>query len=225
TEFRYRDQSADFVGPHAPAVSVSDEVKFDEPCMMYRRWREAMKKLCTRVHQTGNFGDGVRTVMASSSSTNYWKKWEENVNEKATVRVNEAAYREITKLLLPAVSSTPAPPVSHPEPIGLQVTAGKHNDDPRQAADNWDIRNFLLNHSAYQFSVQYPYGAEQQLPGNTACSSKRPMPVEFDGGPGFYVSKKRNPRTCYCRQANDLNAIPLVPAPAINLGGYLTRVE
>ena len=130
----------------------------------------------------------------------YWKKWEENINEKTSITLNEATYREIAKLLMPERPYPTSIPPTVPQPLNQQVLGGEN-----PTVTSWGISDLLMRQSLYQSSLQWPYGEHTprnslQVP-SAKVLGKRAVRDDIDDGPGFHPIQKRKARTCItCRR-------------------------
>jgi hypothetical protein len=78
-----------------------------------------------------------RWVGHSDSVKAYWKKWEENVNEKNSIKINQETYDRIAATLgqHSASKTIPTIPPAQPTSIQQQITAGLRQDPVANMVD------------------------------------------------------------------------------------------
>jgi hypothetical protein len=112
---------------------------------------------------------------------NYWKAWSENVNEKNSISINQAAYQMIEQLLAPSSRSVPTTSVAatEPVPISRQVTQGT-----QMVVEDilpWRLSRLLSWHTLQQSVLQYVYGTDgNQQPATNAKGKKQALPLDAD---------------------------------------------
>jgi hypothetical protein len=136
----------------------------------------------------------------------YWKKWEENVNERNSIKINQETYDRIAATLgqHSASKSIPTIPPAQPTSIRRQITAGLRPDPVANEVDRWHVSMLLTNHSAMQSAVQFTFGESAgpraQL-SEVASGKKRALPDDIVDQP--IVKHSRKPRTCHrCHRAD-----------------------
>jgi hypothetical protein len=131
----------------------------------------------------------------------YWKTWEENTNEKSSIKINQDTYEQVAGLLRINITTEPhnALPVANPVSLRQQITAGERSADPEAEVDGWRIMQLLDKHSLRQSAMHFDYvhtatSSAQALVLGTVVPRKRPAPEEVDHQPPKI--HKRKPRTC-----------------------------
>ncbi|EPQ50510.1 hypothetical protein GLOTRDRAFT_133880 [Gloeophyllum trabeum ATCC 11539] len=111
----------------------------------------------------------------------YWKTWGENVNEKKSIQINQAAYQEISARLEADKPNVPRRQAAHPVPLRKQVkdssdSGGQGAHGIKDIADEWDVGRLLGAHSIRQSAIHFNYG-EGDLP------PPAPRPLDAPGSP------------------------------------------
>ena len=93
----------------------------------------------------------------------YWKTWQENVNEKNSIKINETTYKELVKLLNIHTAQNPFPsiPAAQPTPLRKQIAWGSRSmAEPTQQStlEPWHVRILLDHHTAAQSALQFCFG-------------------------------------------------------------------
>lgn len=136
----------------------------------------------------------------------HWKNWEGWTNEKNAIKINQATYDEVARLLKPPPGSVPSALIAKAQPISKQVTTGR-NVGPAPAApvERWQISHLLGCHSSKQFAVQYAYLMPQTVSGGQEKGKKRTYDQVQQGQKELVPVQTRQTRRCPrpgCRKTN-----------------------
>ncbi|KAG6894804.1 hypothetical protein C0992_004572, partial [Termitomyces sp. T32_za158] len=125
----------------------------------------------------------------------YWKKWQENVNEKNSISINEVAFNTIIKALsLPSVD-IPHVTAAKPQPVRQQIDL--KTEEPITYVEPWQVSNALGRHSVQQSAIQYYYGERPPPPSRLDKGKKRATTEDLDDSASSNVKIfKRKPRSC-----------------------------
>ncbi|KAG6896938.1 hypothetical protein C0992_005144 [Termitomyces sp. T32_za158] len=125
----------------------------------------------------------------------YWRKWQENTNEKNSVSINQAAFNNIMRAL--SLSSVAIMPVITAQSQSVRQQVNLAVESPSAPVENWQISNALGRHSLQQSTIQFHYGEQPPAASRVDKDKKRalPEPVDEDDHRPVVVSK-RKPRTC-----------------------------
>ena len=140
----------------------------------------------------------------------YWKTWQENVNEKNSIKVNEVTYKELINLLNIHTAQNPflSVPAAQPTPLCMQIASGSRPTTAEQSQrtlEPWHVRILLDHHTAAQSIVQYSFGesgaaAQQSIADRKG--KKCALPEDIVDQPHQKL-QRRSTRTCpRCKRDN-----------------------
>ncbi|KAF8633831.1 hypothetical protein AX17_004351 [Amanita inopinata Kibby_2008] len=135
----------------------------------------------------------------------HWKNWEDWTNEKNAIKINQAMYDEVARLLKPPAGSVPSVPVANAQPLSRQIASGRR-PNPAPAAEpieRWQILHLLGRHSSQQFAVQYTYLVPQPTISKPQGKGKKRTHDEVQQGEKEVQTRqtRRCPRP-NCRKTN-----------------------
>jgi len=163
------------------------------------------KTIFYKVRQLMNLrGELLTWLKLPEHLKSYWKKWQENVNEKNSIKINERTYNELIKLLNIHTSQNPflSVPAAQPVPLRKQITSGKLPETQQNdySLEPWHVMQVLDHHTAAQSAVQFSFGEsgatiQRALAARYLKGKKRALPEDIVDQPRNVV-QKREPRTC-----------------------------
>ncbi|KAG6877083.1 hypothetical protein C0992_010900, partial [Termitomyces sp. T32_za158] len=126
----------------------------------------------------------------------YWKKWQENTNEKNSISINQAAFNTIVRALSLPLSNIPHVAASQPQSVSQQIQVTT-SEAPATLVEPWQISNALGHHSVQQSAIQYYYGERPPPPSPLDKGKKRAAPdaIDLDDQSPAIKILKRKPRS------------------------------
>ncbi|KAG6848519.1 hypothetical protein H0H93_016335 [Arthromyces matolae] len=126
----------------------------------------------------------------------YWKKWQENANEKNSISINRATFDNIVRSLSLPQSSIPHVMSGQPQSVRDQIDPS--TEIPTTIVEPWKITQYLGRHSLQQSTVHFHYGERPPPPSRLDKGKKRAAAENVDEdnhGPIIKIST-RKARTC-----------------------------
>lgn len=121
---------------------------------------------------------------------NHWKTWGDNMNEKNSISINQAAYDEVKQLLAPAAHSGRSTSAAQPVSVAAQVAHLPHSSSDE--VNSWKVSQLLGSHAIAQSALQYTYGDQtMQPPPKLDKGKKRACDVDEP-----VVASNRKARSC-----------------------------
>ena len=123
----------------------------------------------------------------------YWRTWPENINERSSIMINQAAYNEIQEYLAPSWRSAACVQSIHPLPPSKEIDQmQQHHWNDTTEVECWHV-NLLLDHHCVEQSVirfEYRDGPGPLTTPTTAPRGKKHILPSYAGAKSYHIKEK-----------------------------------
>ncbi|KAG6836301.1 hypothetical protein H0H93_009317 [Arthromyces matolae] len=103
----------------------------------------------------------------------FWKKWQENSNEKSSISINQAAFDNIVHTLSLSSSSLMPVATGHPQAVRDQINMSAALPSGQTPVEDWHISNALGRHALQQSTIHFHYGEHAPNPTHHVDKGKK----------------------------------------------------